>query len=608
MNGCDATKPGDGTVDSTRSALIVASDEYNDPGLRRLLAPANDARALAEVLQDPKIGAFEVHTLLNKPAHEVNLAVEEFFADRRPNDLLVMHFSCHGVKGEDGELYFAMVNTLLRRLGATAVAADFVNRCMGRSRSRRVVLLLDCCYAGAFERGMRSRADTRVGIEQRLGGRGRAVITASSAMEYAFEGDELVGTQDLAPSVFTSALVEGLETGDADRDQDGLVGLDELYDYIYDKVRAVTPNQTPGKWASVQGELVIAHRACPVSTPAALPRELQELIDSPFARARVAAVQELECLLSGSHAGLVLAARLALEQLTEDDSRGVSAAATASLTAQTQPSEAAAIPSPEAAPIDPERVGSSPRLEAAPPDVAPAAAPIDVGTAHGEVPCPTCDGAGASPGTHPRVCQSCEGSGRTRQNMGNLASPEPCGFCQGRGLMVDHPCPECDGSGRVTNWRHGIFLNYRRQAAGWVVGRLQDRLIETFGVEQILTDVDASRPDEDFRWALEAAVDSRRVLLAVIGPDWANVRDQEGRRLLESPHDRVRVEIESALRHTGVLVIPVLTDGAAMPRAEELPGELEQLSLRQAVRISAAGFPRDVEMLINTLQKILVRP
>ena len=60
------------------------------------------------------------------------------------------------------------------------------------------------------------------------GGRGRAVITASSAMEYAFEGDELTDASEPAPSVFTSALVHGLETGDADLDQDGLVALDEL--------------------------------------------------------------------------------------------------------------------------------------------------------------------------------------------------------------------------------------------------------------------------------------------------------------------------------------------------------------------------------------------
>ncbi len=85
-------------MNGTRSALIVASQDYTDPGLRRLRAPASDAQALAAVLQDPAIGGFEVRTLLNEPAHVVSLAVEEFFADRRPGDLLLLHISGHGVK------------------------------------------------------------------------------------------------------------------------------------------------------------------------------------------------------------------------------------------------------------------------------------------------------------------------------------------------------------------------------------------------------------------------------------------------------------------------------------------------------------------------------
>jgi hypothetical protein len=338
-------------MDGKRSALIVASYDYEDPGLRLLRAPARDAEALARVLRDPEIGDFEVHTVLNEPAHLVNLAVEEFFAERGHDDLLVLHFSCHGLKDETGELYFATADTKLRRLGSTAVSAEFVNRLMSRSRSRRIVLLLDCCYAGAFERGMMARADKAVHIEAQFGGRGRAVITASGAMEYAFEDAELADSSELRPSVFTRALVEGLETGDADRDQDGQIGLDELYDYVYDRVHEVTPNQTPGKWTfAIQGELYIARRRGPVTKPSPLPAGLQEALEQPLAGIRLGAVHELEQLLGARHAGMALAARLSLERLRDDDSRAVASAAAAALVAHPLPAgKAVATPAPQVA-------------------------------------------------------------------------------------------------------------------------------------------------------------------------------------------------------------------------------------------------------------------
>jgi hypothetical protein len=350
-------------AEGARKALIVASSDYADPELRQLQAPAADAGALEAVLRDPGIGGFEVQTLLNRPNQEVALSVEEFFADRQPDDMLLLHFSCHGIKDEDGELYFAMTNSMLHRLASTALAANFVNQRMNRSRSKRVVLLLDCCYAGAFERGMMARAAGGVGIEgQFAGGRGRAVITASDAMQYAYESDGLAVTGQLpvpgqpGPSVFTSALVRGLKTGEADRDQDGQVALDELYDYIYDKVQAVTPSQTPCKWTyDIRGELVIARRSRPVTTPSPLPDDVRSAVESRLASVRMGAVQELELLLHGRHQGLALAARLTLRQLTDDDSRTVSAAAAAALgTAEPppappgpEPPEASVVPAPD---------------------------------------------------------------------------------------------------------------------------------------------------------------------------------------------------------------------------------------------------------------------
>ena len=73
--------------------------------------------------------------------------------ERQPADLVLLHFSCHGLKDDAGELYLAATNTVPNRLASTAVDSVLVNRLMRRSRARRVVLLLDCCYGGAFERG-----------------------------------------------------------------------------------------------------------------------------------------------------------------------------------------------------------------------------------------------------------------------------------------------------------------------------------------------------------------------------------------------------------------------------------------------------------------------
>jgi len=322
-----------------RKALIIANDVYEHDGLKHLRAPGIDADALADILGDARIGDFDVHVVRNEPAHIIQGQIEDLCADSQPDDLLLLHFSCHGLKSESGELFFAAHNTLPNRLGSTAISADFVQRCMRASRSRSIVLFLDCCYGGAFSRGVTVRAAGDANVLDSFpggkvdGGRGRAVITASSAMEYAFEGDQLADDQSQRPSVFTSALVEGLATGDADRDQDGWVSLNELYDYVFDRVREQNPHQTPSRDVRMQGELYLARRNRPVTTPAPLPSELQNVIDHPLANVRAGAVRELARLKRGGHAGLALAATMALQRLAEDDSRTVAAAAAALLTA-----------------------------------------------------------------------------------------------------------------------------------------------------------------------------------------------------------------------------------------------------------------------------------
>jgi hypothetical protein len=139
----------------------------------------------------------------------------------------------------------------------------------------------------------------------------------------------------------------------------------ELYDYVYGKVRDATPNQTPGKWTfGVQGELTIARRSRPVTTPTPLPKELQQAIDHPIPGVRAAAVHELERLLRSGHAGLALAGRLALESLIQDDSRVMAAAAAAAL--EREAAVTHDMPASPAGPIGEETVATPPAAAGAP--------------------------------------------------------------------------------------------------------------------------------------------------------------------------------------------------------------------------------------------------
>jgi hypothetical protein len=310
----------------SRHALVVATARYSDPKLQQLRAPAADAERLVEVLRDPAKGNFDVEVLLDASYATLTRRIATFFRDRRPNDLLLLHFSCHGVKDDRGELYLAATDTELDLLSATGVSTVWLNDQISRTRSRRTVVLLDCCFSGSFPFGLHARAGGAVNAPEQFEGRGRAIITASSAMEYAYEGDHLTGKGQ--PSVFTEAVVEGLDTGKADLDHDQLISVDDLYGYVYDRVRETTPSQTPNKKSEIEGPLYLARSTYrPEIRPATLDPELLARTEDRYAGIRTGAVQELAALLASRDPATVLAARQTLSQMTDDDSRQVSSSA-----------------------------------------------------------------------------------------------------------------------------------------------------------------------------------------------------------------------------------------------------------------------------------------
>lgn len=314
-----------------RRALIIANGEYDNPGLSALRSPAADAEALAEVLGDRAISDFDVQVVRDETAHVIAGRVEDLFADSAPDDVLLVHFSCHGLKSESGELFFAARNTRPERLASTAVPADFVQRCLRMSRSRSIVLLLDCCYGGAFSQGVAVRATGEANVLDAFpaggfGGRGRAVITASNSIEYAFEGDQLADDH-VRPSVFTSALVDGLRTGDADRDEDGWIALGELYDYLFDSVRERNPNQTPSRDIEMQGELYLARSRRRRIKPSPVPADLRAASEDPNMFTRLGAVTELQRRLASENLSVAIGAHEVLTTMAQTDIRHIAEAA-----------------------------------------------------------------------------------------------------------------------------------------------------------------------------------------------------------------------------------------------------------------------------------------
>jgi hypothetical protein len=130
-----------------------------------------------------------------------------------------------------------------------------------------------------------------------------------------------------------------------------------------------------------------------------------------------------------------------------------------------------------------------------------------------------------------------------------------------------------------------IFISYRRDDVSHLAGRLYDRLSTRFPKNQIFMDVDSLDPGVDFVRKIEESVCSCDVLIAVIGKHWLVSPDWRRRHRLKDPKDYVRFEIKTALKHN-IRVIPVLVDGASMPRESDLPDELKPLVRKNAVEVS----------------------
>jgi serine/threonine protein phosphatase PrpC len=311
MAGLPGTRLAPDLPGGPRAALAVATTRYEDPELRQLRAPARDAEDLAEVLE-----------------RQTRRAIDVFLSGRGVGDLVVVYLSCHGVLDRRNRLYFAASDTLKAQLGSTGIPAAWLMDELEECRARSKVLILDCCFSGAFAHGSKGNPD--LDLERRLAGngRGQAVLTASRAGEYSFEGQALPGAVTTG-SVFTVGLVEGLRTGAADVGGDGYVSVDEAFEYAYGYVQSSGASQTPQRWLyGGEGAIVLARSPAGIAVPSApLPEALAVSLDSPYPAVRIGAVNALSEWLSGADPARALTAEQKLRQIADTDVPVVATAA-----------------------------------------------------------------------------------------------------------------------------------------------------------------------------------------------------------------------------------------------------------------------------------------
>src|SRR5580704_2352831 len=154
-----------------------------------------------------------------------------------------------------------------------------------------------------------------------------------------------------------------------------------------------------------------------------------------------------------------------------------------------------------------------------------------------------------------------------------------------------------------------VFISYRRQDSAEVTKRLQGRLQNHFVSGSVFYDIDSIPPGDDFRNRLSGAVEQSDALLAVIGARWLDAAytegPKQGARRLDDPDDYVRIEIEAALS-LGVPVIPVLVDGASMPKGAALPDGMKELAYRNAAEVRLGPeFNVYVDRLIHSLKDLI---
>ncbi|WP_434685206.1 caspase, EACC1-associated type [Pseudanabaena minima] len=230
-----------------KKALLIGVSQY-EAGLPPLAAAPKDVAAMQRVLQDSELGAFdEVKTLIDPDLEKMQTAIDLLFQSCQKGDLGLLYFSGHGITDDSDRLYLATRRTSKDTFRSTAVSASFIQGIMrDHSYQRQHVLILDCCYSGAFAEGWLAKS-ADINLKPQLEVEGSVVLTSSTSTQKSYEDKE----GEL--SLYTNYIVQGIESGAAESDGDGMISADELHEYAKRHVQSAKPAMKPEIYGIRQG-------------------------------------------------------------------------------------------------------------------------------------------------------------------------------------------------------------------------------------------------------------------------------------------------------------------------------------------------------------------
>src|SRR5215813_7026035 len=187
------------------------------------------------------------------------------------------------------------------RVPPTSFHAEELKTWVDDSEARQIVLILDSCFAGAF------------GDLRQRGSKSRIALLSAGATEYAHEGE---GSLDYATSSsFAAAFFQGIETGQADNDLNGLISVREAFDYASASMRRQGVAQVPQMRAAGVGDLILARAP---ERPEDIPKDIDALLRNRIPQARELAVEQLRGWLSSGERNKIRVAEPVLRALRND--------------------------------------------------------------------------------------------------------------------------------------------------------------------------------------------------------------------------------------------------------------------------------------------------